>query len=130
MQWGNENTNGASKKVTRPAWGLSGLSIVVIISCLSGAVLITYSIKKLNVQKGIFDTLFNIKRNLYLVIDLQNIKEGTLGVSIIDPTRPEDKWIEYGFNFFDPNRVGSGLGQPNPTWLIIFFEVILWLRTN
>jgi hypothetical protein len=24
-----------------------------------------------------------------------------------NPIRPENKWIGYGFNFFDPNRVGS-----------------------
>jgi hypothetical protein len=48
-----------------------------------------------------------------------------LGVSIIDPTRPEDKWVGYGFDFFDPNWIGSGSSQPDPTRLIIFFEVIL-----
>jgi hypothetical protein len=40
-------------------------------------------------------------------------------------TRPEDKWIRYGFNFFDPNRVGSGSDQPDRIRLTIFFEVIL-----
>jgi hypothetical protein len=29
-----------------------------------------------------------------------------IGISIIDPIRPENNWIRYGFNFFDPNRVG------------------------
>jgi hypothetical protein len=27
-----------------------------------------------------------------------------------DLTRPENKWIGYGFNYFDPNRIGSGSG--------------------
>jgi hypothetical protein len=57
-----------------------------------------------------------------------------LGVSILDPTRtrpdptwPEDKWVVYEFNFFDPNRIGSGSGQPDPTRLIMFFEVVCYL---
>jgi hypothetical protein len=47
-----------------------------------------------------------------------------LGVSIIDPTRFEPDLTQHDlkingsgmdFNFFDPNRIGSGLGQPDPT---------------
>jgi hypothetical protein len=33
----------------------------------------------------------------------------------LDPTRPENKWVGYGFIFFDPNRIGLGSDQPDPT---------------
>jgi hypothetical protein len=52
------------------------------------------------------------------------------GLTWSDPTWPENKWVGYGFDFFDPNRIGLGLGQPDPTQLIIFFEIILWFSTN
>jgi hypothetical protein len=32
-----------------------------------------------------------------------------------DLTWSENKWIRYGFNFFYPNRIGSGSNQPDPT---------------
>jgi hypothetical protein len=30
-----------------------------------------------------------------------------------DPTCPKNKWVGYGFNFFDPNRIGPGSDQPD-----------------
>jgi hypothetical protein len=51
----------------------------------------------------------------------------SIGVSILDPTRHDLKINGSGMDsiFFDPNQIGSGSGQPDPTQLIIFFEVIL-----
>jgi hypothetical protein len=44
-----------------------------------------------------------------------------------DPIRHDPKINGSGKSliFFDMNRVGLGSGQPDPTRLIIFFEVIL-----
>jgi hypothetical protein len=47
-----------------------------------------------------------------------------------DPIWSEDKWVGYEFNFFDPNQIGSGSGQPDPTRLIMIFKIILWFSTN
>jgi hypothetical protein len=44
-----------------------------------------------------------------------------------DPIRYDPKINGLGMDliFFDPNRIGSGSGHPDPTRLIMFFEGIL-----
>jgi hypothetical protein len=44
-----------------------------------------------------------------------------------DPTQdnPKINGSNMGLIFFYPNRIGSGSDQPNPTRLIMIFEVIL-----
>jgi hypothetical protein len=114
-------------------WEISLMTVPKLLTCSRAFRALSYTNKVHNMLHWLYVTL------AVGVLILDPIWRVNSIWSEFDPIRFESVPIRHdskingsgmGSIFFYLNRIGSGSGQPDPTRLIIFFEIILWFSTN